>query len=279
LFRKILYKITEKELMRKTYRILGNEDYWEKRWGDIPADLPMKNHRVYPLKYAEMTIKDSQDVILEAGCGAGRILRYYHDKKYNIVGIDFIKVAIEKLKAIDNNLNVEVGNITDLQFSDQSFKYILSFGLYHNLENKNDLKKAIDETYRVLKNNGSVCASFRADNLQTKITDWLTERKDKKNYKFNDKRLFHKMNLTKKEYLNLFKEAGFKITFIEAVENMPFLYKFSIFRSYNHKKFDENMARSQGYRLSWLGQKVQNFLIRFFPDQFCNIYVLIAKKI
>ena len=29
--------------MRKTYRYSENQDYWEKRWGDIPADIPMEN--------------------------------------------------------------------------------------------------------------------------------------------------------------------------------------------------------------------------------------------
>jgi hypothetical protein len=62
------------------------------------------------------------------------------------------------------------------------------------------------------------------------------------------------------------------------VENMPILYKFAIFRSSSHKKFDENIARAEGYCLSWLGQRLQNFLMRYFPDQFCNIYVLIANK-
>jgi ubiquinone/menaquinone biosynthesis C-methylase UbiE len=68
-----------------------------------------------------------------------------------------------------------VGDITDLRFENESFKYILAFGLYHNLEH--GLDQSIKETYRVLENGGSVCASFRADNIQTKLTDWLTERR------------------------------------------------------------------------------------------------------
>jgi hypothetical protein len=87
------------------------------------------------------------------------------------------------------------------------------------------------------------------------------------------------MNLTRSEYQNLFKNAGFEIEFVGPVENMPILYKFVFFRSAGHKVFDENKARAEGYRLSWLGQKLQNFLMRFFPDQFCNIYVLIARKV
>ena len=94
--------------MRITYRGRSVKDYWTSRWDDIPADQPMKNAEAYPLKYAEQTILDRKGVKLEAGCGAGRILRYYHDLNMNIVGIDFIKVAIDKLKETDSNLKVEV---------------------------------------------------------------------------------------------------------------------------------------------------------------------------
>jgi len=254
---------------------MNNKDYWEKRWDDIPADQPMENSQVYPLKYSEQTIKDREGKILEAGCGAGRILRYYHNQEVDIIGMDFIEVAIEKLNQIDSTLKVEVGDITNLRFGDKSFKYILAFGLYHNLEH--GLDQAIQETYRVLESGGSVCASFRADNIQTKLTDWLTESRTSSAVGKGGK-AFHKMNFTRSEFKQAFESVGFNIDSIAPVENMPILYKFSFFRASNHKQFDENIARAEGYRLSWIGQWLQSFLMRFFPDQFCNIYVLIAHK-
>ncbi len=261
--------------MRITYRSKGVKEYWAARWEDIPVDAPMENVGVYPLKYAEMTVKHRDGRILEAGCGAGRILRYYHDRGYDIVGIDFIEVAIEKLKAIDPSLQVAVGDITHLQFDDTSFDYVLAFGLYHNLEH--GLDKAIQETHRILKPGGAVCASYRADNLQTRLTDWLTERRA--TTKSGSNLVFHKMNLTRTEYESIFRRAGFHIDFIGPVENMPILYKFRFFRGAGHKKFDENRARAEGYRLSWFGQRLQNIMMRYFPDQFCNIYVLIGRKV
>ena len=263
--------------MRVTYRYANNKDYWTKRWADIPADAPMANLNVYPLKYAEQTVKNKDGKILEAGCGAGRILRYYHDRGYDIVGMDFIDVAIEKLKEIDSTLQAEVGDITNLRFANQSFKYLLAFGLYHNLEQ--GLDQAISETHRVLEHDGLVCASFRADNIQTRLTDWLTDKKHKASNKSSQTKSFHKMNLTRSEYKTLFNKAGFEVLSIYPVENMPILYKFSIFRSSGHKVFDENKARKDGYRLSWFGQCLQNLLMHLFPDQFCNIYVLIARKV
>jgi len=262
--------------MRVTYRTGGVKDYWSARWADIPADNAMENLNAYPLKYAELTVKGKEGKILEAGCGAGRILRYYHDRGYDIIGIDYIDVAIRKLKEIDSSLHVEVGDITNLQFSDESFKNILAFGLYHNLEH--GLDEAIGETYRVMEKGGTVCASFRADNIQTRLTDMLAERKAKGKNGESSKKAFHKMNLTRSEYEQLFIRSGFTIDKVYPVENMPILYKFAFFRSSGHKEFDENKARKEGYCLSWFGQMTQDFLMRFFSDQFCNIYVVIARK-
>jgi SAM-dependent methyltransferase len=263
--------------MRITYRRANNRAYWTKRWADIPADKPMENRNAYPLKYAEMTVTAKDGPILEAGCGAGRILRYYHERGYDILGMDFIDVAIDKLRKIDPTLKAEVGDITQLRYADETFKYLLAFGLYHNLET--GLDRAIAETYRVLQKNGRVCASFRADNIQTRLTDWLADRRAKARGAAEGPRAFHKMNLTRGEYKALFTRAGFKIDAVYPVENMPILYKFAFFRAPSHKEFDENKARKEGYRLSGLGQALQSFLMRAFPDQFCNIYVLIARKL
>jgi SAM-dependent methyltransferase len=262
--------------MRITYRSQGVKSYWTSRWQNIPADAPMENVDAYPLKYAQMAIKDRQGKILEAGCGAGRILRYYHNRGYDIFGLDYIDVAISKLRKVSPALQVTVGDITDLKFADQTFRYILAFGLFHNLEY--GLEKAIQETYRVLEKGGVVCSSFRADNIQTRLVDYLAEKGFE--YEGNDGKAqsFHKMNLTKKEYQQLFVSAGFAIDFIGPVENMPLLYKFKIFRASGHKIFNENKARKEGYRLSWIGQRLQTFLMRYLPNQFCNIYVLIAHK-
>ena len=261
--------------MRMTYRSRGVKDYWENRWAEIPADSAMTNDSVYPLKYALQTVVSRDGTILEAGCGAGRILRYFHERGYDITGIDYIDVAVDKLREVDITLKVETGDITQLHFPDGRFRYVLAYGLYHNLEH--GLDAAVAETLRVLLPGGRVCASFRADNIQTRLTDWLTERRACKSGEAMGIE-FHKMNLTRSEFSALFERAGFVVESIEPVENMPILYKFAVFRARTHKVFDENLARAEGYRLSGLGQLLQDALMRFLPDQFCNIYVMIARK-
>ena len=262
--------------MRITYRWKNNKEYWAKRWDNIPSDNSMENPNVYPLKFALLTVQSKEGRILEAGCGAGRILRYYADKGYDIVRIDFIEETIKLLKETDPSLEVETGNITDLKYNDKSFKYVLAFGLYHNLHH--DLDKAIKETYRVLESGGKVCASFRADNLQTSLTDWLTEHRAHKDRIKTLPEEFHKMNLTQSEFVDLFKNAGFEVEAVYPVENMPVFYKFSFFRSRKHRIFNEQIGRKDGYNLSTLGNLIQRNLMRFFPRHFCNIFVLIARK-
>ena len=261
--------------MRITYRYTSVQGYWAKRWQQMPSDNAMGNINRYPLKYALETISAQEGVILEAGCGAGRILRYFHNLGYNIIGVDFIQIAVEKLRAADQSLKVEEGDITNLKYEDGAFRYLLAFGLYHNLES--GLEDAIMESWRVLEKGGRICASFRADNLQTRITDWVAERKTSIDEQKN-LRQFHKLNLTRGEFISTFKRVGFKIEKVFPVENMPILYKFSIFRSKEHKIFDENKARTEGYKLSFLGKMMQKVMMYFFPDQFCNVYVMIATK-
>ena len=119
-----------------------------------------------------------------------------------------------------------MADITKLDFQNETFKYVLAFGLYHNLSS--GLREAISETFRVLEKGGLVCASFRADNFQTRLSDWLVDKKRSGRRDGNQTKIFHKMNLTKSEYSELFKDAGFQVEQIRSVQNMPLLYKFRV---------------------------------------------------
>ena len=273
--------------MRITYRKKDIKNYWTSRWEKIAIDDSMVNSKIYPLKYAEQLIIDRNESILEAGCGPGRILRYYHAKGMNIVGIDFIESVIKKLKKADPTLKVKTENISNLSFDNESFKYILAFGLFHCLPMTEEiLPNAIKETYRVLKDGGSICASFRADNIQTKLVDFHSTLVSKeadfikpKDNNFDDQKLeFHKINFLKNELKTLFEKEGFIVESITPIQNMFFLYKFKFFRSKEHKDFDESLGRNKGYGLSWLGKVIENFLIYFFPSQWCNMFLIIAHK-
>ena len=260
--------------MRYTYRYKTNQDYWSERWMNLPVDSEMSNELIYPLKNSISTVKeDKKGKILEAGCGNGRVLRYFHNKGYNIHGIDFIQNAIDKLKKADESLLVSTQSILNTDFKDKEFKYILAFGLYHNF--KNEILPALVETGRILEKNGVLCASFRADNLQNLILDKVTEKKQRLKAN-NSKKYFHKANFTIRDLTELFSKSNFEIISIAKEFNMPFLFKFKIFRHFNQKNFNEKSGRNQGYKLNLIGNLIFRSIKFLFPSQFCSIYIVSA---
>lgn len=260
--------------MRITYRNKHVDQYWNDRWENVSIDAIPTNTSVYPLRYSELAIQgDKKGKILEAGCGAGRVLRYYHERGFDIEGFDYVINVVKRLNLEQPALKVRTADIKNLPYSDCSFDYILAFGLFHNLEN--GLLDAFKETARVLKPGGVLCASFRAHNIQNYLNDGI---KDFVNG-FNKKnKQFHKANITASEYKEILQKAGYQIRAIHPVVNMPLLYKIPFFRQFNHKMFNENLGRKEGYLLSPVGNLIQDFLVKNFPYQFCNVFVAIAEK-
>lgn len=259
--------------MRYTYRYKNNFDYWNDRWKDLQVDNVMKNKKIYPLKNSLKVVGDDRvNKILEAGCGNGRILRYFHNNNFDIVGIDFISSAIEKLKKTDATLKVYTDSILKTNFPDNYFQYVLAFGLYHNF--KDEVNVALNETHRILNSGGKLCASFRADNIQNRILDFLYEisyKGDKKGEKS-----FHKSNFKIKDLEDIFENSGFKILNISKEYNMSFLFKLKFFRA--NQNFNENKSRSEGYKLNFFGNIIKRLLYLISPTQFCSLYVLTALK-
>ena len=260
--------------MRITYRSHGgSRPYWEKRWAQLSADAGKLKIDRYPGKYAEMIMRSVDGEVLEAGCGAGRVLLHYHRLGRRIVGMDFIETALTKIRKINSSVPLFAGDVTHLPFCNERFSAVLAFGLYHSLERDIDL--ALGETRRVMKENGMLCASVRMDNIQNRIVDWFADRgTDIENNVY-----FHKVNFTEKDYRRMLAASGFAVESIEYVENMPLLYKFAIFRHASHRKFNEHLARGEGYRLSWYGSALQRLLITISPRSFCNVMIAIARAV
>jgi len=259
--------------MRISYRAHGgNKPYWEERWTNVEADSGTLNLTRYPGRYAEETLNrlDVQGPILEAGCGAGRVLRYYHGRGWNIIGMDFIATALRKIAQADPSIPMLAGDVEKLPFDDGRFAAVLAFGLYHNLER--GPQAAIAETRRIIKAGGLLCAAMRLDNLQNWVIDWMAGRATR-----DAPKQFHKSNYTKQEWVQMFRACGFAIEETFFVENMPFLYKVRFLRHKSQRRFDENRGRGEGYRFSPLGNALQKALVSLFPGSFCNAIVVIAR--
>jgi SAM-dependent methyltransferase len=255
--------------MRKTYRERKSPDYWTSRWNQIPVDEPAEGHDRYPLLYADMVVDDRDEEVLELGCGAGRLVRYYHAKGIKIVGVDNVAAAITKLQACDPQLHVVHADACALPFETGRFTTALCFGVYHSLEH--DVPAAISETFRVLRPGGRLCCEFRSDSLHNRLIDY---------YKGIGKRAteFHKWNYRRREARAMLIHAGFLIESEYPALNMPLLYHVPFLRHPSQRHSDEHSTRTSGYRLRpWL-QRLHSIGLRLLPGFLANEYIFVCRK-
>ena len=130
-----------------------------KLWGDdLHKDYPASAHYIQ-LKH--IFIKNWKDLLkgnlLEIGCGAGADLDYFSQVK-TLDSIDAIDLgsSINQLSLKYKNredINVSNGNALSLEFKEDSFDVVYSFGVFHHTENP---IKCISEANRVLKKDGAL---------------------------------------------------------------------------------------------------------------------------
>ena len=92
--------------------------------------------------------------LLELGCGTGYFTQEIAKTGANIVAIDIspelLKIAENNVQ--DKNVSFKEENAYNMTFEDNRFDYILGSSVLHHL----DIKKAISEIYRVLKDGGVI---------------------------------------------------------------------------------------------------------------------------
>ncbi len=261
--------------MRISYRNHGGAlDYWQRRWDGVEVDSGAINLDRYPGLYAERVVQAPRPdgPILEAGCGAGRVLRYYHEQGTQIIGLDFISTVLAAIRREDPAIPLAAGDITKLPFPDEAFSAVLAFGLYHGLEH--GLEEAMADTRRVLKPGGLLCASMRLDNFQNRMTDRMA---DKAAGPSTGEQRFHKLNLSSNEFKDLVSNAGFRVETVDYVENMSFLYKYPALRHASQRVFQESAARGAGYRFNAAGSIFQRTAMAMAPAQMANLVVIAAR--
>ncbi len=117
------------------------------------------NFRNQPIPIVDYFIKKfakEKGKIIDLGCGNCRNLIPFKD--FELYGIDFSKEMLDKAKKISKkyNLNIKLkeANLTKTPFKNNYFDYALMLASLHHLETKNKRDTAIEELYRILKENG-----------------------------------------------------------------------------------------------------------------------------
>jgi ubiquinone/menaquinone biosynthesis C-methylase UbiE len=200
---------------RKNRRLLyieeeASSDFWDNRWNRIDLrqtfDRGKNNRRV--LSTLHRYIADKRGRILEGGCGLGQLVYCMHLHGYECVGIDFAEKSIQRTKEMFPELDLKVGDLRNLPFTDNYFRGYWSGGVIeHYWVGYHDILK---EMRRVLIRGGYVFLSYPYMSFLRKLKAKfnLYSEIDSKNA---DKAKFYQFALNPKTVINNFKIAGFRL--------------------------------------------------------------------
>ena len=86
--------------------------------------------------------------ILEAGSGTGRVVRYFHDKGYDIEGVELNEQIVAQIKVTQPDLRIFVGDVAKLPCPDGYYAGLVSYGtIEHFIAG---VEAPLNEHYRVL---------------------------------------------------------------------------------------------------------------------------------
>ncbi len=208
--------------------------------------------------------------ILDVGCGSGGNIKLL-DGFGRVTGLDVSEEALKFAKNY-NFARLVQADAKDIPFSDNSYDLVTSLDVFEHIEND---QKALQESFRVLKNGGLVLITVPAH-------PWL--------WSDHDEAMLHQRRYTRSEILKKVRETGFEIlgysNFVFLGVPVNFLRKIreSFFRKFIPQKsravetYDIEFSRkTNDFLLSWL--RLEKFLIKFISLPLGTSIFIIAKKL
>ena len=141
---------------------------WGEAWAGVDLGKSFRQaDRDYLAPFFRQYFPRPPKRILEGGCGVGKYVAAYRRLGYDIRGVDFSRDTIDRIRAFDNRLPVEVGDITALPYEDGYFDCYYSGGVIEHFEE--GPARPLAEARRVLKRGGLLLATVPYVNLVRRI--------------------------------------------------------------------------------------------------------------
>ncbi len=102
------------------------------------------------------------DVVLDAGCAAGRDSNLLAKKGFQVIGVDITRNLLAIAKKKYPEIKFIHCDFRKLPFKDEFFDGVLAYASLLHFETVKDVCDALREFYRVLKDNGVICIFVKA---------------------------------------------------------------------------------------------------------------------
>ncbi len=193
-------------------------DYKKEFWENVDREYEDQADRMAIRKLLPKRMEKFADI----GGGYGRLANEYLKRAHKIYLFDYSKTELKQAKEIyGDKIETKAGDIYDLPFKDGELDGLMMIRVTHHLK---DMKKAINELYRVLKPGGVAVIEVANKRTLPKMARFITGRSkvnpfDKKvaNYKEISKDGFY--NYHPKYVEEIFEKTGFKCERILSVSN------------------------------------------------------------
>ena len=214
--------------------------------------------------------------VLESGCGAGRYVKYLHDRGWDVTGLELDKATIKMVKKQWPELNIVLGDAADSPFKDNTFDGIISLGVIEHWTEGPQIPLA--DLYRTLRPGGvalinapvlnhvrrlkkivwwNELTTDRAATMEWRKRNGQPPNRRKKEYKFwvyPTYGEFFEYRFTTKEFTNALKTAGFEI-----IEHTPIYQVDGLYHELNPKQKLVKYEKKQ-FILSRIGKVVNSTL-------------------
>jgi ubiquinone/menaquinone biosynthesis C-methylase UbiE len=135
---------------------MGSSKIQGELWGQKPEDWAAIQEPTGNAGYEHalqlLKMKSTQS-LLDVGCGTGYFSDIAYKQGIDVTGIDASEKLVEQAKKRNSGIKFSVGEMEELPFSNNTFDFVCGFNSFQYAA---DMKNALLEAKRVLKNNGKL---------------------------------------------------------------------------------------------------------------------------
>lgn len=183
--------------------LLIKGDNVKMEWNPLLYDKKHDFVSEYGKGLLEFIPDNSEQTILDLGCGTGTLTSQLADICSKVIGVDSSKNMIEKAKELFCSVEFEVCDALDLPYENE-FDVVFSNAVFHWINDHDTLLKNV---YKVLKPHGLLVCEFGADGNIKAIENAFAKVCNELGYKFKPKFNFP----TTEEFSTLLENNGFTI--------------------------------------------------------------------
>ena len=233
------FDINNKRLLffQKNYKNGFWDAYWLKNWDKLKNKIFIFNKNSLVNNITSRFLQPKDGPILEGGCGLGNYVYSLSCMGYDVIGIDYAKNIIKKVKNEVPSLNIEFGDVSHLRFPDSCFAGYWSLGVIEHYFN--GYFGIINEMYRVITSKGYLFITFPYMSFLRNCIAKFNLYKIFNNEFYKEKKIpksFYQYALNKDSVIKDFREIGFNLKFslplagIKGLKDEIFFMKFFLRR-------------------------------------------------